>query len=268
MYWRKLCLTAELFPDREHDREARYVEGELWYVMRDLVTLLRAQGKLVLVEPFAEERVGKLVQMQVAADYFAVPPWKFVLGTAGPALPSGETVAKSLTLGRVRAGAVIYTSRVREQDLDPSVPWLLQAHVEAEQDVTVVYVRGAIFAFESARAGLPAGTVDWRERDPSALRWTPHALPPALAAAIRRYMDRLALAYGRLDFLRRRGGDYVFLEVNPNGEWGWLDPRGEHGVLARIIEEVAPWTPTHPIPASPDLPPPGPASAPPPAGAS
>ena len=53
--------------------------------------------------------------------------------------------------------------------------------------------------------------------------------------------------YARLDFLRRGAGDraedYVFLESNFTGEWGWLDPRGEHGLLQKVLEEIDPRTP-------------------------
>ena len=35
-------------------------------------------------------------------------------------------------------------------------------------------------------------------------------------------MKKLNLNFGALDFIRATNGDYVFLEVNPCGEWGML----------------------------------------------
>ena len=43
-------------------------------------------------------------------------------------------------------------------------------------------------------------------------------------------------------------GTYHFLEVNPNGGWGWLVAAGRHGLLVRILAEISPATPVHPLP--------------------
>lgn len=252
VYWRKPMPYREIFPERSFATERVYADEEMWYALRDLVNLLWEQGKVVLVEPLAENRVGKFVQMRVAADLFQVPPWQFLRDAPEYLAPKKEAVVKSLTLSRVAKGAVLYATRVDQQELDPHEPWLVQDYVDADADITVVYVRGELFAFELART-FTDRTIDWREvsLEPAYYRWAAHHLPAGLAAAIRQYMGRLALDYGRLDFLRLRSGDYAFLEVNPHGEWGWLDPQGLFGVLPAIIREVSPQTPVHPLPVTP-----------------
>ena len=62
-------------------------------------------------------------------------------------------------------------------------------------------------------------------------------------------MRRIGVHFARIDFLRRRiDGAYVFLEVNLNGEWGWLDPDGNEGLLGKILHEIDPATPCVPCP--------------------
>jgi hypothetical protein len=255
VYWRKPMSAREIFPERSVSPSDVYVEEELWYAMRDLVNLFWAQGKVVLVEPFAETRVGKFVQMRLAEAHFEVPPWKFVRGSPEYLMPDRQSIVKSLTLQRVAERAVLYATKVCEHELDPSAPWLIQEYVHADADITVVFVRGALFAFELERS-FTDRFIDWREvsLEPQYSHWKPHSLPAGLANSIGEYMSQLSLDYGRLDLLRRAGGDYVFLEVNPHGEWGWLDPSGEYGVLNAIIAEVSPLTPVHPIPVSPHFP--------------
>lgn len=249
VYWRKPALTGELFPEQSSTLEKAYVEEELWYAMRDIVNVLWEQGKVVLVEPLAEYRIGKLVQMRVAAKYFQVPEWKFLRSVPERLIAAKESVVKSLTLKRVAERAVLYTTKVMQQDLDPDSPWLLQEYIEAKADITVVFVRGDLFAFQLERNFLDR-SIDWREvsLDPASSRWRVHNLPPSMANSIREYMAALSLDYGRLDLLLRTSGEYAFLEVNPHGEWGWLDPRGECGVLHAISREVSPLTAVHPIP--------------------
>jgi D-alanine-D-alanine ligase-like ATP-grasp enzyme len=36
-------------------------------------------------------------------------------------------------------------------------------------------------------------------------------------------MNRLGLRFGALDFLVRPDGTHVFLEINPNGQWAWIE---------------------------------------------
>lgn len=251
VYWRKPSPTREIFPERPVSQAEVYMEEELWYALRDVIALLWSDGRVVLVEPFAELRVGKIVQLRVAADLFKVPGWKVVRGSDEFA-DERHAVVKSLTLKRVAPGSVLYATRVSERDLDPSAPWFVQDYVDASADVTVVFVRRQLFAFELARQSFIARSIDWREvsLDPESGRWKPHRLPESMIHAITTYMGRLSLDYGRLDFLLR-DNEYTFLEVNPHGEWGWLDPDGRHGLLDAILREVSPLTPTHPIPTTP-----------------
>ena len=52
---------------------------------------------------------------------------------------------------------------MRPAELHRGTPWLLQDLVDARFDVTVVYVRGGIFAFELDRTAFTDKSVDWRE---------------------------------------------------------------------------------------------------------
>lgn len=252
VYWRKPIQTRVLFPEGTYSPEDAYAEDELWYAARDLVNLYWEKGKVVLVEPLAENRVGKFVQMRAAEGLFEVPAWKFLRGSSRRFIEQKESVVKSLTLNRIADRSVMYATRVPENELDPREPWFVQDFVEAEADITIVYVRGKLFAFALER-GFTDRSIDWRvvSLDPSFPNWVPHSLPDPITAAIREYMTRLSLDYGRLDLLLKGSGDYLFLEVNPNGEWGWLDPSGDEGILNAIIDEVSPKTPIHPIPVRP-----------------
>ena len=48
-------------------------------------------------------------------------------------------------------------------------------------------------------------------------------LPEDLKAAIRRLMDSFELNFASLDMIVTPEGEFVFLELNPNGQWLWLE---------------------------------------------
>jgi hypothetical protein len=251
VYWRKPQVSADLYPEKSFSKEEQYFQGEIWYALRELVNLQWALGKVVLVEPGAESRVGKLVQLRASEGLFETPAWRFARGVQFPATAGAVSVAKSFTLGRVGAAKALYATKVDASKLDAAAPWFVTEYVPAILDVTVVFVRGALFAFEFPRALFLDKAIDWRlvalEED---VNWRPHEMQGEFGDKIRQLMGRLTLDYGRLDFLLTDSGKYVFLEVNPNGEWGWLDKAGAHGVLNRILDEVSPDTSPHPLPAA------------------
>ena len=149
---------------------------------------------------------------------------------------------------------MVYTTRVRKEELEPSSPWYIQDLIEAEKDVTVAFVRDRLFAFELPRAGFVERTADWREVSLEAATsdWPVHQLPATMEAGVFSFMGDMGLHYGRLDFLYARG-EYYFLEVNSNGEWGWLDVEDKYGLLDKVAEEVSPSTLVHSLPRARDI---------------
>jgi hypothetical protein len=247
--WRKPLTNQQLFPDRTFPRERVFEEEELAYAMREVWNAMYLDGRAVLIDPVSDIVAGKLIQAQIAAGYFNVPDWTMISGRRPRSEHDLPRVVKSLTSLRTRERSVLYTTRVAEEQLSEASPWLLQTYVPAEYDVTVVAIRDALFAFALSRKEFPQGVVDWRRARSlmPAQAWVPHELPDAVASAIRRFMADMSLHYGRLDFLLT-GDTYSFLEVNPNGEWGWLDESGEIGILNALASELCPDTPCHPLP--------------------
>ncbi|MBF8305523.1 MAG: hypothetical protein HW398_711, partial [Acidobacteria bacterium] len=230
--WRRPRTNQQLFPEKDFPREEIYEDGELAYAMHELWNRMYYAGKAVLIDPCSDQLSGKLIQARIAQRYFSVPAWKVVSGVKGSSEAPAAAV-KSLTSRRVEARTTLYTTRVAEDELAPESPWFIQECIEADRDVTVVFIRGALFSFEFRRALLPPGIIDWRravEMEPAlAAKWGRHALPDSMEQGLREFMQDMGLHYGRLDFLLA-GDRYWFLEVNPNGEWVWLDPRGDAGI--------------------------------------
>ena len=132
----------------------------------------------------------------------------------------------------------IYVQSVDTERLAPGWPWLIQEIAEGERDATVLYVDGKCFGFAMEQSRAELGVEDWRIRNGAHHdSWQPWILSDELVGAIDAYMRRLGLRFGRLDFIIGDGGP-VFLEVNPTGQFGWLDsPSGWplHGAVLDAI---------------------------------
>jgi hypothetical protein len=223
--WRKPWLGGEdhlgVFPTNEHG----WVDAQFKSVVRDIVNTCRNQGLLRLVENDAGRRADKLTQMEVASKYFDVPPWEYLF--RWPPNP-GERVTKPLSAEVIadhNSKRFVYTTIVRVEKLAPEYPWLIQDIATGTRDTTAVCIAGKIFHFGVIRR-RNEGAVDWRENinTDHEDRWERIPLSAGDEEKIRRFMGEMGLLYGRIDFiLDERSGKLSFLEVNSNGQFGWLD---------------------------------------------
>lgn len=51
-------------------------------------------------------------------------------------------------------------------------------------------------------------------------------------------MRELDLSFGALDFLVTSSGDWVFLEINPNGQWAWIEDKTGLPIAAAIADAL------------------------------
>jgi hypothetical protein len=220
--WRRPSLRDT--PDWEggspDDRIA--TEAELHTLMRELADWARARGLLRLIEPAGPRRVGRLAQMRVARAFFAVPDWSAGWGIRWP---SGRRMVKRLTteaVGEAR-DRYIFVQSVDCERLSPGWPWLVQEIATGSRDATVLYVDRRCFGFAMEETRAQLGVEDWRIRNGAHTdKWRQWELPGDLPARIAGYMEQLGLRFGRLDFIIDDDA-IVFLEINPNGQFGWLD---------------------------------------------
>jgi hypothetical protein len=91
-----------------------------------------------------------------------------------------------------------------------------------------------IGAFRSASSQAWIETsVDYR-RDQFRLAYAPCSLPDAVTKALGAFLDRLGLSYGAFDLIARPDGALVFLELNPVGQWLWIEQRANIDISGAI----------------------------------
>ncbi|GAB2765492.1 ATP-grasp ribosomal peptide maturase [Streptomyces bullii] len=119
----------------------------------------------------------------------------------------------------------VYTQRLRPEDLEDlrgidATAHLFQTWVSKEYEVRLTVVGERMFAV-AIHAGSEAAHEDWRS-DYRSLSYTSTEVPEAVAAGMRRLMERMQLRYGAADFIVGPDGQWTFLEVNPCGQWDWI----------------------------------------------
>jgi hypothetical protein len=233
--WRRPSLqdTPQWRGGTAADRTA--TEAELHAVVREMAEWARARQRLRLIEPSAPRRVGRLAQMRVASEFFFVPDWSVSWGFR---LPAGKRMVKrfvpeAIGLSHKRH---IFVQSVDAEKLSPDFPWLTQEIGQGTRDATVLYVNGACFGFEMRMTRAELKVEDWRTlSDSGGEHWRPWDLPSQVEERISDFMRRVGLRFGRLDFLKTEN-EITFLEVNPNGQFGWLDEPGRWPLHRAVLD--------------------------------
>jgi glutathione synthase/RimK-type ligase-like ATP-grasp enzyme len=99
-------------------------------------------------------------------------------------------------------------------------PVLVQERIRKRAEVRVNIFGERVFAALVWRQD-DQDTLDWR-LDRSIV-WEPHTLPHSVSDSLLRIMARLGLDYGCLDLCVRDDDEYVFLEVNPSGQFIFVE---------------------------------------------
>lgn len=137
-------------------------------------------------------------------------------------------VVKSLDTVLLRDGQenlFTYTTRCEVRELtDETVadaPLMVQERLEPKTDCRVTIINGKLFPVRIYRKGKPVEG-DWRTTPKEELEYIDFALPKSVEHSCKTLLRKLGLVFGAIDLLETNDG-FVFLEVNPTGEWGWLN---------------------------------------------
>jgi len=130
---------------------------------------------------------------------------------------------------------VVSGSELNEYDLT-SAPIFIQEFLNPKIDCRVTYVQGKLFPVKILQNGKGLYG-DWRMRKEE-LEYIPFQLPTYVENAIHKLMKKLELNFGGID-LAIVSGEYYFIEVNPTGEWGWLEVKTGTNISKTIKRALA-----------------------------
>jgi glutathione synthase/RimK-type ligase-like ATP-grasp enzyme len=157
----------------------------------------------------------------------------------------GQMIVKAVRTGYAeleRGPVAVYTRQVLDDHLARIEcakwsPSIYQPLIPKKTDVRVTIVGGEMWAAEIHSQVDPKAVVDWRQTDRPDLPHSRLELSNEVRDQLRALMRRLGLIFGAIDLVRTPDDRYVFLEVNPSGQWLWI----EHALGSQISKAIAAW---------------------------
>lgn len=140
-------------------------------------------------------------------------------------------------------GAIIYTSKMPslvEDDREgfAATPLILQQEIKKRSDVRVTVVGERVFATSIDSQMRPETRVDWRKGQFDDLPHRAISLDTELTTRCIAITKALGLRFGAIDLIEDEAGAFWFLEINPNGQWAWIERRTGQPISSAIVDEL------------------------------
>lgn len=137
----------------------------------------------------------------------------------------------------------VYTHKVLPEDLNrldtvKYSPSLFQEYIPKNVEIRVTVMGNKVFSCEIHSQDSERTLDDWRHYDFKNVRHAVHKLPQTIEVLSIKMMKRLGLNFATFDLILTRDGHYVFLELNPNGQWLWIEQLTGLSISGAIAETL------------------------------
>lgn len=140
--------------------------------------------------------------------------------------------------------SVIYTNLVTKEAMEridsvKMAPCIFQSVVQKQYELRITIVGDHIFPAKVYSQGDPETSLDWRKKpklNDFEVKMEITSLPEAITEKLKLLMARLGLRYGCIDMVVTPEGEHIFLEINPNGQWYFVQLRTEASIAEAIAD--------------------------------
>lgn len=227
------------------DAEKYFVRGELMLSLEGIYKLVRSA---YWVSPLYSIRQAenKIYQLEVAQSLGFVIPETIVTNkrehfTEFYQENNADCIIKPLKSGLVEDGTnqkLIFTSILESipqaSDEIESCPQLFQRNIHKKADVRVTVVGAKVFATAIHSQKTVETRIDWRHGE-TPLEHTTIELPDNIQSKCVELTRYLGLRFGAIDLILDKQGKFIFLEINPNGQWAWIEKRTGYPISSEIV---------------------------------
>jgi MvdD family ATP-grasp ribosomal peptide maturase len=207
-------------------------------------TRAAAQGMLASLKAFRMDDVqhirhaeNKQLQLQVARELGLEIPRTLTTNDPAAVRDFAESCENGIVTKMLSSFAVyeegrelvVFTNPVMPEDLtDLSglslCPMTFQEMIPKALELRTTVVGKRVMSASIDSQSSVRAAHDWRRDGLRMLQdWKPYELPREAEEKILRLMDHFVLNYGAIDIIVTPDGRHVFLEINPVGEFFWLE---------------------------------------------
>lgn len=141
---------------------------------------------------------------------------------------ANEVIIKPIRQGRIQLSdgvKTIFTNQVGKEVLENLIeydltPCIVQNLIQKEFELRITVVGNKVFSAKINSQENKNTQTDWRkEKNP----FFECEIPQEIENKCIRLLKELNISFGAIDLIKDKNGEYIFLEINPNGQWAWIE---------------------------------------------
>jgi len=141
---------------------------------------------------------------------------------------ANEVIIKPIRQGRIQLSdgvKTIFTNQVGKEVLENLIeydltPSIVQNLIQKEYELRITVVGDKVFSAKINSQENENTQTDWRkEKNP----FFECYIPQEIENKCIKLLTELNISFGAIDLIKDKNGEYIFLEINPNGQWAWIE---------------------------------------------
>ena len=208
-------------------------------IKKDIITVIEGivnsfEGKVLTKPSVLHLCENKIYQLKYAQTHHLKMPKSIISNDSATSLFL-KTIIKPISVGKIIYNndldifqTCLFSDNLSDISLTPSY---FQEYVPKQYEVRVTAIDGKLFSVKIESSDK----VDWRS--PNAVnKYSIIELPEQIRHQCFSILNDFGLVFGAFDFIVSPEDEWFFLEVNPNGQWQWLEQELDLKISDSIIE--------------------------------
>jgi glutathione synthase/RimK-type ligase-like ATP-grasp enzyme len=246
VYYRRPVLP-QIKIDSLSDGENAFIVREIAYLLEGLYKILDDRFWISQVSSIREAE-NKVYQLRLARKIGLEIPASLITTSRVKAEAflehfKGDCIIKPIKNGRIdnhKNPMVVFTSPITCDDISlldgvKNCPTYFQNRIEKTADIRVTVVGEKVFSAIIYSQEFKETMIDWRNGENINIRHERIKLPSHIESKCIELINILGLNFGAIDFVLDKDMRYIFLEINPNGQWGWIEKRLGYNISSEIV---------------------------------
>jgi glutathione synthase/RimK-type ligase-like ATP-grasp enzyme len=235
------------------NNEVDFAEREVSEVLRSLWRII--DEKLWLNHPkYLWLANNKVEQLKIATSLgFNIPPT--CISTCYNSIKNfynkfnGDVIIKAVKHGFYKQDRDIKIATTQQIDQDfidnfneyAKVPVMFQKKIKKKFDIRVTVVGNKVYPTAIHSQDYEETKLDWRLWDNFNhvdLKHEKYELPKEISQLCKKITQKFNLRFSAVDLIYANNNKYYFLEMNPNGQWAWIEEKVGFPIRDSIIEAL------------------------------
>lgn len=133
---------------------------------------------------------------------------------------------------------LVSDNNMKHSDLIRRNPNLFQRYIDKKYEIRITALKDEVVGIAIHSQDSDQSKIDFRRYDFENVPYKKVELPQNIIHFCRDLLEHYNLSFGEIDMIYTPNEEYVFLELNPNGQWLWLELKSGYNLTKDIAENL------------------------------